>query len=305
MPRVSVLLTCYNHRPFLEPCLSGVFAQTFRDFEVIAIDDGSTDGSREILSAEKRLDRVILTERNLGTYGSLNRALEAANGEYVAILNDDDVWDPRKLELQMALFDAHPNVGLVHTCGRFIDGNGHLLNGSPLGFEFPRTTTGDVLIALLYANKIIASAAIVRRECFDEVGEFDPAFFGSGDWHMWLRIAERWHVGYVDEPLTFYRVHGSNASHRLELIWRDDERLRLWIRERYECYWSSGRDRRELRRAFAHNEACLGTVQMLNGKPKEARNSYLRSLRFAPWRLKSFLRLGATFLPSRLFRRLL
>ncbi|MCX7799027.1 MAG: glycosyltransferase [Fimbriimonadales bacterium] len=305
MPRVSVLLTCYNHRPFLQPCLEGLFGQTFRDLEVVAIDDGSTDGTRELLSEETRIDRLILTERNLGTYAALNLALEASRGEFVAILNDDDLWDPRKLERQLELFEAHPELGLVHTDGWFMDAEGRRLEGSPLGFEFPRTTTGDALVALLYANKIIASAVLVRRECFDRVGSFDPAYFGSGDWHMWLRIAERWNVGYVDEPLTFYRLHGSNASHRLERIWRDDERLRLWIRDRYAAYLSSGRDRRELRKAFSHNEACLGTVQMLNGKPAEARRSYARSLRWAPWRLKSALRLAATFLPPRLFRRLL
>lgn len=303
MPKVSILLTCYNHLRFLGPCLDSVFCQTFRDFEVIAVDDGSTDGTREALASETRLDRLILTESNVGTYQALNLALAEANGEYVAVLNDDDVWAPRKLERQLALFEEHPDLGLVHTDGWFIDGDGERLEGTPLGFAFPRTETGDVLPALIYANKIIASAALVRRRCFDEVGTFDPAYFGSGDWHMWLRVAERWRVGFVQEPLTFYRVHGANASHKLERIWRDDERLRLWIRSKYSDYLSSGRDRRTLARAFAHNEACLGTVFMLNGKPREARRAYLQSLRLRPTRAKSVLRLLGTFLPRDWFRR--
>ncbi|MEJ5170273.1 MAG: glycosyltransferase [Fimbriimonadales bacterium] len=303
MPRVSILLTCYNHARFLRPCLDAVFSQTFRDFEVIAVDDGSTDGSREMLASEPRIDRLLLTERNVGTYEALNRALACAQGEFVAVLNDDDLWAPEKLERQLALFDADSKIGLVHTDGWFIDGEGARLEGSPLGFEFPRTETGDVLTALIYANKIIASAALVRRECFEQVGGFDPAYFGSGDWHMWLRVAERWLVGFVPEPLTFYRVHGANASHKLERIWRDDERLRLWIRSRYEQYLASGRSRQELLRAFAHNEACLGTVLMLNGKPEEARRAYLRSLRLRPTRVKSVLRLVGTFLPRGWFRR--
>jgi len=303
MPKVSILLTCYNHLRFLGPCLDSVFSQTFRDFEVIAVDDGSTDGTREALVGETRLDRLILTESNVGTYQALNLALAEARGEFVAVLNDDDVWAPRKLERQLELFDAHPEIGLAHTDGWFIDGDGQRLEGTPLGFEFPRTETGDVLPALIYANKIIASAALVRRRCFEEVGVFDPGYFGSGDWHMWLRVAERWPVGFVPEPLTFYRVHGSNASHKLERIWRDDERLRIWIRSKYADYLASGRDRRLLARAFAHNEACLGTVLMLNGKPREARRAYLRSLRLRPTRAKSVLRLVGTFLPRDLFRR--
>src|SRR5207302_734559 len=85
--------------------------------------------------------------------------------------------------------------------------------GAPLGFEFPRTETGDVLLSLLYANKIIASAALVRRECFEALGNFNEAYFGSGDWEMWLRIAEQYEVGFVPEPLTFYRVHGRLKSY--------------------------------------------------------------------------------------------
>jgi glycosyltransferase involved in cell wall biosynthesis len=304
MPRVSVLLTCFNHARYLPECVESVFAQTETDFEVIAVDDRSTDGTREWLQACPRPLKTVFNERNLGTYATLNVGLEHATGEFVAILNDDDLWAPDKLKRQLALFDAHPKVGLVHTDGWFIDGEGKRLEGSPLGFEFPRTETGDVLLSLLYANKIIASAALVRRSCFDSLGGFNDAYFGSGDWEMWLRIAEAYEVGFVDEPLTFYRVHGENASHKLERIWRDDEMLRRWIRERAPGYESRGYGPR-LRSAMAHNSACLGTVLTLNGYPREGRRAYAESLRHEPGRFKSALRYLATFLPRAAFRKLL
>lgn len=304
MPRVSVLLTCYNHLPYLPACVESVFAQTETDFEVLAVDDGSTDGTREWLDACPKPLRRIFNEKNLGTYASLNVGLAQASGEFVAILNDDDLWAPRKLERQLALFDAHPKVGLVHTDGFFIDGEGNRMEGSPLGFEFPRTETGDVLLSLLYANKIIASAALVRRSCFETLGGFNDAYFGSGDWEMWLRIAEAYEIGFVDEPLTFYRVHGENASHKLQRIWRDDEMLRRWIRTRATAYASRGYGR-GLRSALAHSSACLGTVLTLNGNAREGRRAYAESLRFEPLRFKSVLRILATYLPRRWFRKLM
>lgn len=305
MPTVSVLLTCYNHRRYLPEALDSVRSQTFTDYEIIAIDDGSTDGSRAWLAEHAPDATLIFNEQNLGTYGSLNRALAAAEGEFVAVLNDDDVWAPGKLEAQLALFAQHPKLGLVHTDGHFIDGEGNLIAGSPLGFEFPRTETGDVLLDLIYQNKIIASAVLVRRACFDEVGNFNPAYFGSGDWEMWLRIAERWPVGYVDQPLTMYRVHGANASHKLDRIWQDDQRLREWIRE-CEPRWRCGPyETARLDRAFAHNEACLGTVRTLNGDPAGGREAYARSLRLMPGRWKSRMRMIATFLPRPIFRKFL
>jgi glycosyltransferase involved in cell wall biosynthesis len=302
MPRVSVLLTCYNHLEFLPACLESVRRQTFQDYEILALDDGSTDGTREWLAGQEGI-RCIFNERNLGTYATLNVGLAETEGEFVAILNDDDLWAPEKLARQIELFGRHPEVGLVHTGGHFIDRDGKRQEGNPLGFAFPRFETGDILLGLVPENKIIASAALVRRACFAELGEFDPSYFGSGDWQMWYRIAEKWHVGFVDEPLTFYRVHGGNASHKLERIWKDDERLREWMRPRLETY--GGRfDENALRAAKAHNLACLGTVKTLNGDAAAGRAAYAASIRLAPTRWKSYLRYLATFLPRSTFRKL-
>ncbi|HRF59316.1 MAG TPA: glycosyltransferase [Fimbriimonadaceae bacterium] len=304
MARITVLLTCYNHLAYLPACLESVRAQTFRDFEILALDDGSTDGTREWLREQQDIT-MVFNESNLGTYGTLNVGLERANGELIAVLNDDDLWAPTKLERQVELLDRFPRVGLVHTDGGFIDGAGKPIDGSPLGFEFPRTETGDVLLSLLYQNKIIASAVLARRECFEHCGVFNPAYFGSGDWEMWLRIAERYEIGYVDERLTFYRVHGENASHELDRIWRDDERLRDWIVTRIAEYEKKGYDAAALRRALAHNWACLGTVRTLNGDPRRGRQAYVESIRLAPLRVKSTLRYLATWLGPQAFRKLL
>lgn len=305
MPRVSVLLTCYNHIRFLPAALDGVLGQTLNDYEIIAIDDGSTDGTREWLSERPEPMERIFNETNLGTYGSLNVALSKASGEFIAVLNDDDLWAPEKLARQVSMMDAHPEVGLVHTDGWFIDGEGERMEGSPLGFEFPRFETGDVLLGLVYQNKIIASAALARRECFEDLGGFNEAFFGSGDWEMWFRIAERWKVGFVEEPLTFYRVHGTNASHKLERIWRDDQLLREWIAGELEKLEADRFPEQDLRRAKAHNFACLGTVKALNGDTAGGREAYARSIQLAPERMKSYLRYAATLLPAPVFRKLL
>ncbi len=299
MPRVTVLLTCYNHRRYLPAAVDGLRAQTYRDFETISLDDGSTDGSREWLTEQPEL-RCVFNARNLGTYGTLNEGLRLATGELIAVLNDDDVWLPEKLERQVALLDAHPEVGLVHTGGEFIDGEGNRTEGNPLGFRFPTFETGDVLPGLVYENKIIASAALVRRTCFDAVGPFNPSYFGSGDWEMWWRICERWAAGFVDAPLTLYRIHGENASHKLERIWQDDERLREFFAERIAAL-----DGRIDRVGEAFNQAALGTVMMLNGKTFEARQAYRRSLRLNPRRPQTVLRLMATGLGTEGFRRTL
>ena len=303
MARVSVLLTCYNHLKFLPQALDSVRAQSYRDFEVLAIDDGSTDGTREWLAQQKEI-RTVFNVRNLGTYGALNEALEHTSGELVAILNDDDVWLPEKLEKQVQLLDSDPQGGIVHTGGKFIDGEGKETPGNPLGFRFPTFKTGDILLGLVYENKIIASAALVRRECFERLGGFDHDYFGSGDWQMWYRIAEAYWAGFVVEPLTLYRVHGANASHKLDRIWQDDQRLREWMLTREETLQSRFTPG-EVRAAAAFNWAALGTVQTLNGDPAAGRRAYVESIKRSPLRLKSYLRWLATYLPREQFKRTL
>jgi glycosyltransferase involved in cell wall biosynthesis len=303
MPRISVLLTCFNHIKFLPAALEGVRAQTYRDLEIIALDDGSTDGTREWLADQPGL-RCVFNERNLGTYATLNVGLERAGGELIAILNDDDLWMPEKLEKQVALLDRDDRIGLVHTGGHFIDGEGRKQEGNPLGFRFPTFQTGDILLGLVYENKIIASAALARRECFDRVGHFDPSYFGSGDWQMWFRIAEEYLAGFVDEPLTMYRVHGGNASHKLERIWQDDQHLREWMLDRLD-YLETRFSPAEVRKAKAFNLAALGTVRSLNGFPSLARRAFGESIRTDPTRLKTYLRYGTTFLPQPWIRKLL
>ncbi|MEZ0325788.1 MAG: glycosyltransferase family 2 protein [Fimbriimonas sp.] len=303
MPKVSVLFTCYNHLRFLPEALESVRRQTFTDYEIIALDDGSTDGTREWLSQQSDL-KLVFNEKNLGTYATLNVGLKHATGDFIAVLNDDDVWTPKKLESQLALFAAHPQIGLSHTGGYFIDENSKQVHGSPLGFAFPRFATGDVLLGLVYENKIIASASMARREVFEELGGFNESYFGLGDWEMWFRIAEKYHFGFADEVLTLYRVHGENASRQSDKMHKDGQRLREWMIPRIEAM--IGRfPADDVLRAQARNYAALGVVRTLNGDPNGGRKAFMEAIRLEPKRLKSYMRYGTTFLPNSVFKRTL
>lgn len=309
MPRVAILLTCYNHLRHLKIAMDCIREQTFTDYEVIALDDGSTDGTREWLTEFKAANpafplRLEFNEKNLGTYGTLNKGLSLATAEFIAEYNDDDVWLPTKLEKQVAMMDAHAEIGLVHTSGWFIDDDGNKLEENPLGFPWPKTGTGDVLHELVPHNKIIASSVLARRECFDTVGNFNESYFGSGDWEMWYRIAERYHIGHIDEPLTLYRVHAGSASHHTQRVIDDDRRIREWMLPRLLSYTERGWDRGQVRRQVAHQYACIGTDSVWSGNAKKGRAMYLKSLKVMPWRLKSALRYLVSFLPAKFVKSL-
>lgn len=302
-PRVSVLLTCYNNLPYLQRAIASLQAQTFIDFEILALDDGSTDGTREYLPTLEGV-RVFLHPKNLGTYGNLNFGIEQARGDLFAIFNDDDLWAPEKLAEQVAAFYANPKAGLVHTSGWFIGPNEERIEGAPLGFEWPRTRTGDIFADLIYYNKIITSSAMFSRAAVERVGPFDPSFYGCGDWHMWLRISEHFDVVHLDKPLTFYRVHDTQACRNEAKMNEDSLRIREWLGSRRFELEPRWRGDPALKRAVAHNLACAGTEHGWLGQSREARIRYLQSLQIEPTRFKSAIRWLATFLPQRVFRRL-
>ncbi len=277
MPRVTVLVTCYNHLRFLPEALGSVFAQTYSDYELLAVDDGSTDGTREYLERQGETLRTMFNPTNLGTYGSLNAGIAAAKGDWIAILNDDDVWAPTKLERQIALADSHPEYALIHTSGHFIDDEGERLEGAPLGFPFPNLPSGPHLEPLVQRNQVIVSSVLVRKSAILEAGGFDPSFFGYGDWHLWLRLARQHPFGFVNESLTLYRVHDGQASRDNRKMEEESLKIRDWI-----TGWETEEIDRDSYAAFAWNWRCIGASREMFGDMAGARAAYARSFRTNP-----------------------
>lgn len=304
-PRVSVLLTSYNHERWLRDCIESALGQTLQDVEVIVVDDNSSDGSREILREYAHRVTLILNDSNVGTYAALNQALEAAHGEYAAVLNSDDVWLPEKLQLQVQAMDEDASYSLCHTFGRFIDDDGNTLAGRPMGFDFPWMESGDHLATFIANNRAIASSVLLRTETARRLGGFDASFKILGDWEMWLRLAEQGRVAFIPQQLTLYRVHQTNTIYNLEPKYIEEIRIREKYAARVDELLERSRGSREMREALAHTLACLGSLYSITGRAAEARGAYVRSLRLNPKRFKSALRYLLTFAPLSVRRRLL
>jgi glycosyltransferase involved in cell wall biosynthesis len=304
-PKVSVLLTSYNHERWLRECIESAFNQTLPGVEVIAVDDNSTDGSQQVLREYGDRLTLILNDANVGTYAALNQALEVARGEYSAVLNSDDVWLPDKLRLQVQAMDADGAHSLCHTFGRFIDDDGKTLAGRPMGFDFPWMESGDHLATFIANNRAIASSVMFRTDTARRLGGFDASFKILGDWEMWLRLAEQGTVAFVPEELTLYRVHQTNTIYNLEPKYREEIRIREKYAARADELLSRSRGSNEMREALAHTLACLGSLYSITGRPRDARAAYIRSLRLNPKRFKSVLRWVLTFAPIGVRRRLL
>ena len=296
MPKVSVIIPTYNRADYIVETVDSVRKQSFKDYEIIIIDDGSTDKTREKLSVfiEDKKVRYYYQE-NRGESAARNYGISAADGEYIAFLDSDDLFLPRKLEKQAAYLDLNPMVGLVHCWySKFND------EDVDLGRRDTSRYSGWVYPDLLLYWQVLMSPSCVmaRSLIFREVGGFDIDQYWGADLDMWRRIARYYPFGVIPETLTRVRVHEGNLSgKKIESL--------QW----FEKYLSKAfLDDQELHRSFknramakmytnvAHN--LLG--ELAPGMPSKTRDISLQAIRYWPLTFGAYLGFLASFFPIKL-----
>lgn len=217
-PMVSVIIPNYNYAHYLRQAVESVLAQTYPRVEVVVVDDGSTDNSREVL-AEYAANIRCVHQPNRGVAAARNQGARISSGDYLAFLDADDYWLPAKLERQIEMYRQDPELGLTH-CGveEFNERVG----------EFRQRTEGlagwVARELLLFERPVIlggGSALMVPRRLFDEIGGFDERLSTSADWEFCYRMAMRWRVGFVSAVLVKYRLHGKNMHGDVSAMERD------------------------------------------------------------------------------------
>ena len=213
VPQVSLVMSVFNGQPYLGAAVDSILAQTWRDFEFIVIDDGSTDDSGSLLRryAESDARVVIITnERNLGLTPSLNLGLRRARGAYMARQDADDLSSPERLACQVAFLDAHPTVGVVGTLSQVIDAEGQVVEGT----NYHSALIGNLELKeqLLHDNPICHGSVLMRRELVIAVGGYDETIETTQDYDLWLRLAEVTEFANLEAVLYYYRVHPGSVG---------------------------------------------------------------------------------------------
>ncbi len=208
-PVLSVLMTVYNGGAYLRPAIDSVLAQDFTDFEFVIVDDGSSDGSVDVVRAvgDPRI-RLHVNERNRGQTPSLNIGLRLCRGTYIARLDADDLCLPGRFRRQVAFLDANPDVGIVGGSVRMIDGVGRALERSPL-------PTDDAALRWLSMtrNPFHHPAVTLRRDVIERTGHyFDEQYGANQDYDLWDRLLAHSQIANLAADMVAYRVHGNNIS---------------------------------------------------------------------------------------------
>lgn len=204
-PRVSVIMNCLNGERYLREAIESVFAQTYTDWEIVFWDNASTDASAEIAKSYGERVRYFRSEETYALGKARNLAIAQARGEYVALLDCDDVWLPEKLGKQVSLGDTGSSIVLIYSDSYFIDPDGTVIGRY---FRHAPPPPGDAFIGLLTRRNFIPCLTVLmRRTVVEKVGGFNPALGYAEDFDLFLRILRTHGAAYVDEPLAKYRRH--------------------------------------------------------------------------------------------------
>jgi len=207
-PVVSVVMSTYNREKYICDAIKSVLDQTYKDFELVIIDDGSTDETLKKINFFKD-DRIkYYYQDNAGQNSARNAGINLSHGKYIAMIDSDDIWHKDKLKKQVEILDKNHDIGLVYCGTVFIDENNGSVYKKPLvGYK------GDILDKLLMTNFLYnGSCPLFRKNCTEKVGLFDTSFKRMTDWEFYLRFSIYYKFWGIEEYLLYYRIHNSTMS---------------------------------------------------------------------------------------------
>jgi glycosyltransferase involved in cell wall biosynthesis len=303
MPLVSVVIPTHNCETYIGETISSVLAQTYRPIEVIVVDDGSTDRTRDIVDSFGGAVR-LLRQTNQRVCVARNRGFESSHGDLVCFLDHDDYWYPWKLERQVETFRTHPQAGVVFTAFKPwhpVDGvyptPASLESAEAESLEIDPDYSGWVYHQFLLDCWALTSATMIRRDVFAGSGGFDPSLPYSEDWDLWLRLSQSCEFVMLKCASTLYRQHPDQGNLKLR-----DTDYRTALLERASRQWGlASRDGRrqepgEFHRQLAEYHFQFALHQLQNNNTRTARASLLRAWRHHPGRLKCAVVIAASAL---------
>ncbi|OGX15238.1 MAG: hypothetical protein A2166_00420 [Omnitrophica WOR_2 bacterium RBG_13_41_10] len=211
MPKVSVIIPTYNRAHYICETIDSILAQTYRDYEIIVVDDGSTDDTRKVLQKYDGKVRYFY-QKNRGSSAARNFGISQSQGEYIAFLDDDDLWLPNKLDVQLEIIEKNLNLAFVCSGSYVINEAGENINV----WKENKKSKLETFRRLYKGNFVLTLTVLMRRRCFYDVGEFDERLIVSQDYDLWLRLAKKYKFQYINTPLAKYRIHRNNVSKNIE-----------------------------------------------------------------------------------------
>jgi len=299
MPLISILLTSYNHKQFLPEAINSILNQIFQDFELIIVDDYSTDNSRQIIKKYANLDKrikPIFHERNLGVASCLNDALKIARGKFIALIDSDDIWVKTKLKEQLEILQKNENL-IIWNEGKLID-----QYGTPIGITFTqkynatdKKKSGNIFLELIKQNFILKSSLIFKKDNLNGL-RFNEKLRILDDYVFEVAMAKKYSFYFIEKPLTKYRIHEKNITLKSDILLKEIIIVNKFFTKIYGKYLPKDLHY-ELNFKLMEGSILLNNFYM-------ALKFALRSFKFAPIKFMKKINFKKALFPTRVLKKL-
>lgn len=291
-PKVSVNICCYNSEKFIKETIQSVLDQTLKDFEVIIIDDGSKDRTGEIIGGFNDERIKYCYQENKGLSASRNKAIALSSGEYIALLDHDDLWEKEKLEMQIRLFESNPRLGLVFSDAYQIDECNKVLGNS---FSIIKPFRGDVFKNLIRNNFIPCLTIVMRRQFLDKAGYFRENYYIAEEYDCLIRLSVISEFDFVNMPLGSYRLHAGNISKNIEIRHKEIMSIMHNLKEMtsdVECL-------KLIEKRIVETRIQLGCYYLEKGEGEKARHEFRSVLSAKRANVLAFMYLMISLMPDK------
>jgi len=290
-PTVSVIIPTYNRAHLIGRAIKSVLNQTYHDFELIVVDDGSKDNTEEVVKRFKD-ERIRYTrhDKNKGGGAARNTGIKIARGKFIAFLDSDDQWLPQKLEKQIVMFEKKSEkIGVIYT-GLFFVNNVY----KKICLWIPQKE-GNISKDIIFKNYVGSlSTVIIRRECFEKCGLFDESLPACQDWDIYIRLAKRCHFTFIKEPLVWYCT--------------DNNRITTDLKARVEGHkkilGKYFQDIKKSRKVYSKYLFTIGNFFCHLGQMRKGRLEFLRAIWTYPLELKFYLYFCISFFNPKIYQKL-
>ncbi|MFQ5865392.1 MAG: glycosyltransferase family 2 protein [bacterium] len=288
MPRVSVIIPMHNGSQFVSTAIQSVRNQTLKDLEILLVDDASTDETLKEVEPHLIDPRVRLFRNgcNLGIPTTKNKGLSRASGQYIAFLDQDDIWLPNKLAMQLRYLEDNSKIGLICSGVYFVDQHGWVIGKKVLDIKVSQPPSQ--VKRLLLGNFITNSSAMVRKSCLDKTGYFNESLRGADDYDLWIRIAENYPIYYLKKILIKKRLHSASFSERHIQAMQEDKLTTIYSAIKRNPHFVG-----ELQNFIANVHRSSAIKYAVCGQSRQAKTHFSLALKSGN---RSFLTLGGYFL---------
>lgn len=304
MARVTITMPTYNYARFLGESIQSVLDQTYRDFELMIIDDGSTDNTREVVKSFKDPHIRYIYQEHKGVTAAENTSLKLARTEYQTGLGSDDLYLPQNLEVKVKFLDSHPDIGMVCSDAYVFDDRTGITIGrfwrnkkvSHFWVDPEKEVRHPVENLIVHGCWIAPQSCMIRRSVLDTVGIFDDLIPTCEDWDLFFRIVQRFPIEIIDEPLLKLRRHDSNLTNNLEEMYLGEVAV---LNKLLRWQTLNKKEVALAKRRLTSLHFKYGRKEIMNGRTSAGRKDLLLGLKFNPWHVQPYYYLALSFLGSK------